>query len=77
MSGLAEELIESVPVMPVRQTARPPVRAQEHASRHVVLPQFQRPPEDTDAQAAPEQLRRCGQTVRSGADDYGIVFHDE
>src|SRR5205814_7150008 len=77
MPELAQEPAEPVPVARIGKVAGPPVRPQEHAARHVLPPQLQRPAEHRDAQAPSQQMRRRGQTVRTGADNYGIVFHDE
>src|SRR5206468_11762433 len=77
VSGLAEEPVEPVLLSWIGQVRRPPLRAEEHAARHVMAPELQRPAVDADAQATPEQMRGRGETVGAGADDYNVVLHDD
>src|SRR5438045_7717428 len=77
MPGRAEEPVEPVVLAWIGQARRPPVRAEEHAARHVIAPEPQRPAVDADAQASPEQMRGRGQAVGTRAGDYNVVLHDD
>jgi hypothetical protein len=74
--GCPEEGLEAVPPPGVGEIRGPPVRSQRHAFRHVVAPEFERLAEDGDVQTSSEQMGRRRESVRTCADDDGVIVGD-
>ena len=68
-------VVEGEAAAGVRQVARDPRRAQEHAGGHVALPEGHRRAEDADVQAVDgPEVRRGAQPVRARADDRDVAL---
>src|SRR2546427_11526782 len=71
--GFVEEPVEAVVPGRIGQVRGPPMRAQEHAFRHVTAPELQRLAEDGDLESAPDEMGRRREPVRARADDDRII----
>src|SRR3989442_3497126 len=73
--GFVEEPVEAVVPGGIGQVRGPPMRAQEHAFRHVTAPELQRLAEDGDLESAPDEMGRRREPVWARADDDRIILH--
>src|SRR2546422_11650582 len=71
--GFVEEPVEAVIPGGIGQVRCPPMRAQEHAFRHVTAPELQRLPEDGDLESTPDEMGRRREPVWARADDDRIT----
>src|SRR2546427_7198884 len=71
--GFVEEPVEAVIPGRIGQVRGPPMRAQEHAFRHVTAPELPRLAEDGGLEPAPDEMGRRREPVRARADNDRII----